>query len=97
MANKVKLQLGDIIEIIAPTNIDIHHKTYYIEYIDTDKIRLEEADGTELVLTLTNGNLDDESIKSFLIKSRATEDGYARQNNLILNKTRCTTFAFCII
>jgi hypothetical protein len=84
MANKVKLKLGDIIEIIAPADTDIHTKTYYIGYIDTNKIRLEEADGTEVVLTLTNGSLDNESIESIIIKSRAEEEGYARQNNLLL-------------
>ena len=84
MANKVKLQLGDIIEIIAPNDTDINNKTYYIGYIDGDKIRLEEADGNETLLTLTDGNLDNESIESIRIKSRAEEEGYARQNNLII-------------
>ena len=84
MTNKVKLQLGDIIEIIAPTDTDIHNKTYYIGYIDEDKISLEEADGSETLLTLTNGSLDNESIESIRIKSRAEEEGYARQNNLII-------------
>jgi len=83
MANKVKLQLGDIIEIIASTDIDINNKTYYVAYIDADKIRLEEPYGNEALLTLTNGSLDNESIESILIKSRAEEEGYARQNNLI--------------
>ena len=83
MASKVKLQLGDIIEIIASTDLDINNKTYYVGYIDTDKIRLEEPDGNETLLTLTNGSLDNESIESIRIKSRAEEEGYARQNNLI--------------
>jgi hypothetical protein len=83
MANKVKLQLGDIIEIIASTDLDINNKTYYVGYIDTDKIRLEEPNGNETLLTLTNGSLDNESIESIRIKSRAEEEGYARQNNLI--------------
>jgi hypothetical protein len=84
MANKVKLQLGDIIEIIAPADTDIDNKTYYIGYIDATKIRLEEAAGSEVVLTLTNGSLDNESIESIIIKSRAEEEGYARQNNLLM-------------
>ena len=83
MASKVKLQLGDIIEIIASTDLDINNKTYYVGYIDADKIRLEEPDGNETLLTLTNGSLDNESIESIRIKSRAEEEGYARQNNLI--------------
>jgi hypothetical protein len=32
--NSVMLELGDIIEIIAPTNKDIHETTAYITYID---------------------------------------------------------------
>ena len=80
----VKLQLGDIIEIIAPNDTDIDKHTCYIGYIDADKIRLEEADGNETILTLTDGNLDNESIESIVLKSRAEEEGYARQNNLLI-------------
>jgi hypothetical protein len=83
MTDKVKLQLGDIIEIVAPTDTDIHEHTYYIVYIDADKILLEEADGNEIILTLTEGNLDNESINVIRLKSRAEENGYARQNNLL--------------
>ena len=83
MATKLKLHLGDIIEIIAPTDVELNNNTYYIGYIDSDKLRLEEVSGNETVLTLTNGSLDNESIESIIIKSKATEEGYARQNNLI--------------
>ena len=83
MATKVKLKLGDIIEIIAPNDTELDNNTYYIGYIDSDKIRLEEVSGNETVLSLTNGSLDNESIESIVIKSRAEEEGYARQNNLI--------------
>jgi hypothetical protein len=81
---RIKLQLGDVIEIIAPADHDIHEHTYYIAYIDEENIRLEEADGNEYVLTLTDGKLDNESITSIIIKSRASEYGYARQNNLLV-------------
>ena len=30
MTDKVKLQLGDIIEVIAPNDNEIHNKTFYI-------------------------------------------------------------------
>ena len=79
----LKLQLGDLIQIIAPNDIDIDEHIYHILYLDKDKIRLEEADGTEQLLTLTDGDWDNESIESIVIKSRAEEVGYARQNNLI--------------
>ena len=32
---KIVLELGDIIQIDAPTNIDIHEQTYIISYIDS--------------------------------------------------------------
>jgi len=83
MTDKVKLQLGDIIQISAPNDSDINEHIYYIVYIDENNIRLEEADGREQILTLTDGNLDNESIESIRIKSRAEEIGYARQNNFM--------------
>ena len=68
MTDKVKLQLGDIIEVIAPNDNEIHNKTFYIEYIDDNKLRLEESTGKEVILTLTDGQLDNESIQSIIIK-----------------------------
>ena len=79
----LKLQLGDLIQINAPNDVDIHNRVYHILYLDKDKIRLEEADSTEEILTLTDGYWDNEAIESIMIKSRAEEIGYARQNNLI--------------
>jgi hypothetical protein len=78
------LQLGDVIKIIAPSDPDIDNHTFLIEYIDSDKIRLEEANGPARVLTMTNGSLDNESITSIVLKSRAEEEGYARQHNLVI-------------
>jgi len=84
MTDKVKLQLGDLIQVIAPNDLGINKDTYYyINYIDENKIRLEEPDGREQELTLTDGYWDNESIENIIIKSRAEEVGYARQNNLI--------------
>ncbi len=77
-----KLQLGDIIQIIAPTDENIHEHFYLIAYIDEDKLRLEE-EGNEQILTLTDGYYDNESIENIIIISRAEEVGYARQNNLL--------------
>jgi hypothetical protein len=79
----VKLQLGDIIQVNSPNDPDIDEHIYHIVYLDENKIRLEEANGTEQILTLTNGNLDNEAIETIIIKSRAEEVGYARQNNLL--------------
>ena len=84
MTDKVKLQLGDIIEIISPNDKEFNKNTYHIEYIDENKIRLEEENSGEHILTLTNGTIDNEDITQIIIKSRAEENGYARQNNLII-------------
>ena len=81
--NKLSYKLGDIIKIIAPTDPAIDGRVYLINYYDTEKIRLDEPNGDDIVLTLTDGYLDNKSIESIVIKSRATEEGYARQNNLL--------------
>jgi hypothetical protein len=81
-ANVSKLQLGDIIQMNAPNDSDIHEHIYHIVYIDENKIRLEEA-GNEQILTFTDGYWDNEAIESIIIRSRAEEIGYARQNNLL--------------
>ena len=51
----IHLQLKDIIEIIAPSDTELHNKKYLIEYIDNYKIRLlsiEEQDNPILNLTI---------------------------------------------
>ena len=40
LTGKMFLQLKDIIEIIAPSDLDLHKKKYVIDYIDTYVIRL---------------------------------------------------------
>jgi sucrose-6-phosphate hydrolase SacC (GH32 family) len=36
----ITLELGDIIEIVAPTNPEIHESTFLIQYIDNEKIHI---------------------------------------------------------
>ena len=36
----IRLQLGDIIKLDAPSNLEIHNINYYINYIDTETIEL---------------------------------------------------------
>jgi hypothetical protein len=81
----ITLELGDIIEIIAPTNSDIHEITAYITYIDAHKLKIVNvADGTFYQLTATDaGYFTDESIKQINLLSRSAEKGYARQNELL--------------
>lgn len=82
----LKLQLGDIIEIGAPNNEDLNKKVFYIDYIDTDMIRLINTSTLSIeYLNIENDSLSDESIENISILSREDEKGYARQNALRVN------------
>ena len=48
---QVSLQLGDIIEIEAPTDDRLDNKTFYIEYIDSKEIGII-ADGIREIIKL---------------------------------------------
>ena len=81
----ITLELGDIIEIIAPTNQDISGIYAYIRYIDNKKVTVVNVEnGTVYQLTITDeGYFTDESITQINILSRSDEKGYARQNGLL--------------
>jgi len=86
--DKVVLRLGDIIEIQAPSNPEIHKLYYYITYIDNLKIVLIDIKNKiSLVLTINQetNSFDDESIQKIVLVYRNPELGYARQNNLLPN------------
>jgi hypothetical protein len=81
----LSLELGDVIEITAPTNADLHERIYYIMYVDESKVRLIDL-STYVIQTLhidENNHLTDESITQLSILSRSEEKGYARQNKLL--------------
>jgi hypothetical protein len=86
-SNNIYLQLGDIIQIDAPTNSELNQHIFLIDYINNKKIKVIDEDTTKLyTLDITaDGNLSDESIQSISILNRADTTGYARQNNLIPN------------
>lgn len=83
--NSIFLQLGDIIQIDAPKNSDLHEHNFLIDYIDTKKIKIiDEISGETITLNINDsGNLSDESISSISILNRAETIGYAKQNNLL--------------
>ena len=67
---KINIQLGDIIEIIAPSDPALNNHTFYIKFLDKNKIVLVEGSGTEQTLTLSDGNrLDNEAITEINILS----------------------------
>ena len=86
--NGITLELGDIIEIHAPSNTELHENTFFITYLDDIKIRLANISSFHpYVLKLDdNGRITDESIHKIILLSRSPELGYARQH-LLLPKT----------
>jgi hypothetical protein len=86
-ALSLTIELGDIIQLIAPTHQEIHDHIFLVDYVSSRKIKLIDADSLEhFVLKLDEtGQLTDESITTIKLLSRADEKGYARQNNLVVS------------
>ena len=82
--NGFLIELGDLIQIHAPTNSDIHEEAFFVTYVDSTKIKLLNINSYELnVLTIDeNDMITDESITEIHLLSRSEESGYARQNGL---------------
>ena len=82
-----KLELGDVIEIRAPSNSEINEQVYAIEYIDDTIIRLINVSTyqthTLTIDTDTDGKFTDETIREIRVLCRSKEKGYARQHGLI--------------
>lgn len=80
-----KLELGDIIQIIAPTNEGLDDQTFLITYIDD--IHISIINTTTFQLQQLNVDehdyITDESIRKIVLLSRSDVPGYARQNGLI--------------
>jgi hypothetical protein len=81
----IQLQLGDIIELYDPKNEQLNEQTFYIDYIDETKmILINEATLESVKLKINEtGIIGDGTITKLIIKSRSSEKGYARQNNLL--------------
>ena len=80
----LQLELGDIIQILSPNNVQYNNQTYYITYIDKQKIKLLNINNFQLeTLQFELGILTDESIVQITLLSRSEDKGYARQNNLL--------------
>jgi len=84
---QLTLELGDIIEILAPENSELHQNTFYIEYIDAILIKMKDISSLKQIsLNIDElGNFMDETIKAIHILSRSEEKGYTRQNQLYPN------------
>ena len=82
----IDLQLSDVVRFEAPQNKILNDKTFIIEYIDKNSIKLVNVDDlTSLRLKISaDGILGDGSITSIALIDRNENSGYARQNNLLL-------------
>jgi len=86
LTSNIKLQLGDIIQFDAPTNISLHDKIYFIKFISQEKIVLINP---EKIITLNitpTGKLEEESIANILLLSRHKSPSFVVQNNLEMKK-----------
>ncbi len=82
---KVTLELGDIIQIQAPQNAELHENTFLILYLDDAKIDMANV-STFHPVTLKldkDGHCTDETIRQIIILSRNEIKGYARQHMLL--------------
>jgi len=80
----VLLKLGDVIYIVDPTNEILDQNTFLIEYIDTAKIKVINANTYEKVtLNIKNGIIGTGTIVEIKVISSNENSGYARQNGLL--------------
>ena len=83
-AETVNLQIGDIVELVSPSDGNTDGKQFLIQYLDSDVIELLESNGDTISLDINeDGSLMNESITGIAILSRADEKGYAKQNSLL--------------
>ena len=78
------LQLGDIIQLNAPSNIDLHDKQFFIKFINNNKIELINEKKTITLEITREGNFLEESIENIIILYRNPSPSYIVQNNLTL-------------
>jgi hypothetical protein len=79
------LELGDLIEIIAPTNLSLHEQTFYILYIDNRLIELVNVSTYQFEKLSLNehSTITDESVTEIYLLDRSDVTGYARQHKLL--------------
>ena len=82
---ELQLELGDIIEIFDPTDELLNNKTFIIDYIDSEKLKLINIDTFEIVHQNINEDksIGNGTIQKLILKSRSDVKGYAKQHNLL--------------
>jgi hypothetical protein len=82
--NNIELQLGDIIQIFYPLNLNFHEQIFIIDYIDNTKLYLINIDTLKLEkLSIKNGVIGDGNIIEIDILNRSDNPSYAVQNGLL--------------
>jgi len=80
----INLQLGDIIEFVSPTDTQLDQKQFIIQFIDKSKILIRNVSGDTYTIRISEtGSLENESIVSIILLSRAETPSYAKQHNLV--------------
>jgi hypothetical protein len=81
------LELGDVIEISAPNNQLYDKQTFYILFIDDEKMSITNIQNQSItdIKFDKDGNIRDESIIEISLLGRSEEKGYARQHMLLPN------------
>jgi hypothetical protein len=84
------LHYGDIIEIFSDpvsskVKMDLNEKTFFVDYIDNQKIRLIQTNTNDTIVLYIdeNGQLQEPSIRRIDLLTRAKEPGFARQKGLL--------------
>ena len=87
MSDSLFLSLGQIIKIKAPNNSELNDKIFMINYIDETSVELLERKSLrKTVLTIKERFLTEESIEQILIMYNPEQPGFARQNDLVVNR-----------
>ena len=86
--NMIELQLGDVIHVSDITNEKLNEQTFIIDYIDSSKMFLINADTLDNIKLkiLDDGTIGNGTITKIAILSRSDQKGYALQNHLVPSK-----------
>lgn len=86
--NTNRIELGDIIQIISPNNVELHENKFFVYYLDIKEIGILNINSFEKYQLYFDANnyITDESIEQINLINRSDEKGYARQNGLISGK-----------
>ena len=82
--NDISIEVGDIVQVISPTNTQYHEKIFFVFYIDENKITLLNTETLEKnTIIIVDHKLSDESIQSINILDKPKKPGFAINNNLV--------------